>query len=206
MPGLYHDGSRTLQDRFDTRRLADRMEERIVRDYLDDNDRAFIARMDMFFLATADADGYPNCSYKGGDPGFVRVVDERTIAFPNYDGNGMYLSMGNALVNPRIGMLFIDFENQWRMRVNGEATIAPDDPLLAEYPEAQFIVRVCTRQVFPNCPRYIHKMELVERSRFVPQAACKTPIPDWKQGEWVADVLPEHDPARHADPDEDEGG
>jgi uncharacterized protein len=206
MPGLYHDGSRTLQDRFDTRRLADRMEERIVRDYLDDNDRAFITRMDMFFLATADADGYPNCSYKGGDPGFVRVVDERTIVFPIYDGNGMYLSMGNALVNPRIGMLFIDFENQWRMRVNGEATIAPDDPLLAEYPEAQFIVRVRTRQVFPNCPRYIHKMQLVARSRFVPQVACTTPIPDWKKGEWVADVLPEHDPARHADPDGDEGG
>jgi predicted pyridoxine 5'-phosphate oxidase superfamily flavin-nucleotide-binding protein len=204
MADLYHDGNRQLQDRFDTRRLADRMEERIVRDYLDENDVAFIARMDMFFLATADADGYPNCSYKGGDPGFVRVVDERTIAFPNYDGNGMYLSMGNALANPRVGLLFIDFANQWRMRVNGVATIAADDPLMAAYPEAQFIVRVRTRQVFPNCPRYIHKMQLVERSRFVPHAACATPIPDWKQGEWVADVLPANDPARHAD-DTEEG-
>ncbi len=203
MSGLYHDGNRQLQDRFDTRRLADRMEERIVRDYLDENDRVFIARMDMFFLATADADGYPNCSYKGGDPGFVRVVDERTIAFPNYDGNGMYLSMGNALANPRVGLLFIDFEHQWRMRVNGEATIAEDDPLMAAYPEAQFIVRVRTRQVFPNCPRYIHKMQLVERSRFVPKAACRTPIPDWKRGDWVADVLPAHDPARHAEDAED---
>src|SRR5947199_7266473 len=120
MSEIYHDGNRQLQDQVDTRRLADRIEERIVRDFLDENDVAFIARMDMFFLATADADGYPNCSYKGGDPGFVHVVDERTIAFPNYDGNGMYLSMGNALANPRVGLLFIDFENQWRMRVNGE--------------------------------------------------------------------------------------
>lgn len=203
MSDLYHDGNRKLQARFDTRRLADRMEERIVREYLDENDVAFIARMDMFFLATADADGYPNCSYKGGDPGFVRVVDERTIAFPNYDGNGMYLSMGNALVNPRVGLLFIDFANQWRMRVNGDMTITEDDSLLAEYPEAQFIARVRTRQVFPNCPRYIHKMRLVERSRFVPQAACVTPIPDWKKDDWVADVLPEHDPARSADSEED---
>src|SRR5436305_15259110 len=130
MAALYHDGNRQWQDRFDTRRLADRMEERIVRDYLDENDVAFIARMDMFFLATADADGYPNSSYKGGGPGFVRVVDERTIAFPNYDANGMYLSTGNALANPRVGLLFIDFENQWRMRVNGEATIAEDDSLM----------------------------------------------------------------------------
>jgi hypothetical protein len=158
--------------------------------------------MDMFFLATADAHGYPNCSYKGGDPGFVRVVDERTIAFPNYDGNGMYLSMGNALANRHVGMLFIDFENQWRMRVNGEASVSMDDPLLAAYPEAQFIVRVRTRQVFPNCPRYIHRMRLVERSRFVPQAACQTPIPDWKKDDWVADVLPEHDPARRVDADD----
>ena len=63
----------------------------------------------MFFLATADEHGMPQCSYKGGDPGFVRVVDEHTLAFPSYDGNGMYLSLGNLLVNPQVGILFIDF-------------------------------------------------------------------------------------------------
>src|SRR4029079_2592867 len=91
----YHEGSRALQDRFDTRRLADRLADRLWTDTIDDGDRAFIESADMFFLATADEQGRPNCSYKGGDPGFVRVLDERTIAFPNYDGNGMYLSMGN---------------------------------------------------------------------------------------------------------------
>jgi predicted pyridoxine 5'-phosphate oxidase superfamily flavin-nucleotide-binding protein len=155
--------------------------------------------MDMFFLATADAEGRPNCSYKGGDPGFVRVVDEHTLAIPNYDGNGMYLSWGNVLVNPHVGLLFVDWERQKRLRLNGEATIDPEDPLLAEYPKAQFIVRVRAREVFPNCPRYIHKMELVERSRFVPRAAEEPPVPAWKRADWVPpEALPAGDPAREA--------
>ena len=193
---LYHAGSRELQDRFDTRRLADRLEERIVADTLDGQDAAFIESVDMFFLATVDAEGHPTCSYKGGDPGFVRVVDDRTIAFPNYDGNGMYLSMGNVLVNPAVGLLFIDFENQTRFRLNGDASIHLDDPLLADYPEAQFIVRVRAREVFPNCPRYIHHYELVERSGFVPREGCATPIPGWKQRDAFRDALPRNDPAR----------
>jgi uncharacterized protein len=197
MADLYHGGSRGLQDRFDTRRIADRLEEKTVRDFIDDDDRAFIEARDMFFIATADADGKPQSSYKGGDPGFVRVLDERTIAFPSYDGNGMYLSMGNLLVNPNVGLLFLNFEERKRLRLNGLASISEDDPLLAEYPEAQFVVRVQAEQVFPNCPRYIHHYQLVERSRFVPKAACETPVPAWKTREWVGeDALPEADPAR----------
>jgi uncharacterized protein len=197
---LYHDGSRTLQDRFDTRRLADRIEERITSEALDDDDRAFIERMEMFFLATADESGMPQCSYKGGDPGFVRVVDARTLAFPNYDGNGTYLSMGNVLRNPQVGLLFIDFERQRRLRVNGIASIDENDPLLSEYPEAQFVVRVRTAAVMPNCPRYVHRMRVVERSRFVPHAECATPVPDWKRRAWSHDALPADDPAREAGP------
>ena len=194
----YHDGSRRLQDRFDTRRLADRIDEKLVaRGTIDDDDRAFIERCDMVFVATADADGRPNCSYKGGDPGFVRVLDERTIALPSYDGNGMYLSMGNLLVNPHVGLLFINFEERKRLRLNGVASISEDDPLMADYPEAQFVVRVRAEQVFPNCPRYIHRYQLVERSRFVPKAACETPVPAWKTREWSRDALPENDPARN---------
>jgi predicted pyridoxine 5'-phosphate oxidase superfamily flavin-nucleotide-binding protein len=194
----YNDGSRRLQDRFDTRRLADRIDER-MRDRIDDDDRAFIERADMFFLATADAEGRPQCSYKGGDPGFVRVLDEHTIAFPNYDGNGMYLSAGNALVNAHVGLLFIDFERRKRMRLNGIASQSEDDPLLAEYPEAQFVWRVRATQVFPNCPRYIHEYRLVQRSRFVPRAECRTPVPAWKTREWSRDVLPANDPAHAPD-------
>ena len=196
MSDIYHDGHRQLHDRFDTRRLADRLDEEIVHDTIAPDDKAVIERADMFFLATVDHRGRVNCSYKGGEPGFVRVVDERTIAFPNYDGNGMYLSMGNLLATTQAGLLFIDFENQRRMRLNGEATIDDNDPLMAEYAEAQFIVRVRVREVFPNCPRYIHKMKLVQRSRFVPKPERRTPVPGWKKGEWVCDVLPSADPAR----------
>lgn len=188
---MYHTGSRVLQDRFDTRRLADRIEERLVRDHLDAGDRAFVEARDMFFLATVDADGSPQCSYKGGDPGFVRVLDERTLAFPSFDGNGMYLSLGNIAQTARVGMLFVDFEGQKRMRVNGVASVELEDPLLAAYARAQAVVRVAVTEVFPNCPRYIHKLELVERSRFTPRADCEPPVPAWKRSDWARDVLPD---------------
>jgi uncharacterized protein len=196
--GPYSDASRELQDRFDTRRLADRLSERYLASaVIGPEDQAFIERMDMFFLATADADGRPQCSYKGGDPGFVRVLDERTVAFPNYDGNGMYLSMGNLMENPQVGMLFIDFvtERPSRLRLSGVASVDAADPLIEHHPGAQFVVRVRATQVFPNCPRYIHRMQLVERSRFVPRAGREPPVPSWKRSDWACDVLPAGDPA-----------
>jgi predicted pyridoxine 5'-phosphate oxidase superfamily flavin-nucleotide-binding protein len=195
----YHEGARQLQDEFDTRRLADRLDEKFLREpVIGDAERAFIERLDMFFLATADAAGRPQCSYKGGEPGFVRVIDQRTVAFPNYDGNGMYLSMGNLAVNPQVGMLFIDFgsERPSRLRLNGLASVDARDALLGAYPEAQFVVRVKATQVFPNCPRYIHRLKPVERSSFVPQIGRATPVPEWKRSDWARDVLPIHDPAQ----------
>ena len=217
MTRLYSEPARALQDRFDTRRLADRIEERLLSDRIGDGDRALIERLDMFFLATVDAAGQPQCSYKGGEPGFVRVLDERTLAFPLYDGNGMFLSAGNVLGGAgagagadgeagagggRVGLLFIDFlaERPTRIRVNGVATVDPDDPLAVEWPGAQLVVRVRVGEVFPNCPRYIHRLALVERSRFVPQAECAAPVPDWKRRDWARDVLPAGDAALDADP------
>ncbi|TBR17794.1 MAG: pyridoxamine 5'-phosphate oxidase family protein [Chitinophagaceae bacterium] len=196
MPQGFHTGSRSLQEQFDTTAIADRIDTLLVSDTISDSDRAFIEARDMFFLATADEQGRPTCSYKGGDPGFVRVLDEHTIAFPNYDGNGMYLSLGNALVNPEVGLLFIDLERGNRMRLDGTASIDADDPLLADYPEAQLVVRVRARAVYPNCPRYIHRYQLVERSRFVPHVGVPTPVPEWKRMDWAADALPANDPAR----------
>ena len=196
MTGAYHDGSRALQDRFGSRRLADRLAERFMAEaVIAPEDRAFIEKMDMFFLATADAEGRPQCSYKGGAPGFVQVVDERTLQFPNYDGNGMFLSAGNVAVNPHVGLLFIDFvaARPSRLRVNGIASI---EERASSDVGAQFVVRVRVTQVFPNCPRYIHRMALVERSRFVPEAGREAPVPDWKRSEWACDVLPAGDPAR----------
>lgn len=195
MSKLFGESHRQLQRQFDTERLADRIEQKLFRESITSDDRAFIEKMDMFFLATADVAGRPNCSYKGGDPGFVRVADEHTLVFPNYDGNGMYISMGNAAENPHVGLLFIDFENQKRLRVNGVAQIRPADSVDPPYPEAQFVVKVSVRQVFPNCPRYIHKMQRIEPSRFVPRQAVRTPVPGWKSMDWARDVLPAGDPA-----------
>jgi uncharacterized protein len=192
---MFHGDSRALQDQFDTRRIADRIEGLLVHETFDENDAAFIESRDMFFLATVDAEGRPNCSYKGGDPGFVRVVDERTLAFPCYNGNGMFVSMGNVQATKHVGMLFIDFEDPSRIRVNGDASIHHEDPLLAEFPEALFMVRVTAREIFPNCPRYIHRYQKAEASAFVPREGCKTPVPGWKRSGWARNALPKDDPA-----------
>lgn len=190
---MYHDGMRKLQDARDTRRLADRLEKVTVHTAFTDEDRAFIKCCPMFFVATADADGHPDCSYKGGLPGFVRVLDDHTLAFPDYDGNGMYRSWGNVVVNPKVGLLFLDFENTKRIRVNGTASISPDDPLLSQYPGAVFMLRVTATRIFPNCPRYLHKMKLVEYSAYAPQANYTPPVPAWKTFDAFRDALPARD-------------
>ena len=193
MSEFFHEGSRQLQDRFETRPMADRLVEAIVSDQISPEDKAFIEEQNMFFLATVDREGRPNCSYKGGSVGLVKVIDEHTLAFPLYDGSGMYLSAGNVLVNPNVGLLFVDFQRQARLRLNGSAFIQENDPLLSHWPEAEMVLRVKLREMFPNCPRYIHKMTLVEESAFVPKQHCETPAPAWKRLEAVADVLPTRD-------------
>jgi uncharacterized protein len=190
MSETYHAGMRELQDRFDTRRLADRLDERLGRSAFTAEDRAFIESRSMFFLASADAEGRPDCSYKGGDPGFVRITADDELAFPSYDGNGMFRSLGNLLVNPGVGLLFIDFESPRRLRVNGRARIVDDDPLLASFVGAQLVVRVRAERIFPNCPRYIHRSAGAELSPYVPRPGHTPPVPKWKSMEFVVDVLP----------------
>ena len=193
MSFAYSPESRALQDQFDSRRLADRLADVKVHTRFSEADREFIEGRDMFFLATVDLNGHPTCSYKGGDPGFVTVLDETSLAFPNYDGNGMYLSMGNLSQTGRVGMLFIDFERQRRMRVEGVAELAFEHPLRRHHPDSQFMVVVKAHAIYPNCPRYVHRYELAERSRFVPREGVSTPTPDWKRSDWARDVLPSGD-------------
>ena len=183
----FHEGSRRLQDHFDSRRIADRLDQVTFSDTLDDGDREFIEGSDHFFLASADAEGRPDCSYKGGMPGFVRVVDERTLAFPSYDGNGQFRSLGNITVNPHVSLLFIDFERPNRMRITGRASLqeSADD-------ESDALVVVAVDQIWPNCPRYIHRMKLEEHSVYAPRPGHVPPVPEWKKMDFVADVLPEH--------------
>ena len=130
MSRLYGDIHRAMQMAFDTRTLADRLEGMIVKSEIDDVGKVFIASRDMFFLTTIDHNDRPTVSYKGGSPGFVRVLDASTLLFPSCDGNGMYLSMGNISGNPEIGMLFIDFEKPFRLRAQGRAELIVSGPEL----------------------------------------------------------------------------
>lgn len=193
----FTDAQREFQDRFDTRRLADRLASVSTDDITPYRD--FVEASDTFFLATVDRDGQPQCSHKAGDPGFVRVVDEHTLLFPSYDGNGMFMSLGNVNANPAVGMLFIDLEGGSRLRINGRATVLLDDPVVDSYPGAQAVVRVRVTAAFPNCKRYVHPRRLVERSPFVPSGDGEAPVPDWKLSPWFDGTLPADDPAR--DPD-----
>jgi predicted pyridoxine 5'-phosphate oxidase superfamily flavin-nucleotide-binding protein len=188
---MFHQGSRDLQDAFGSRRLADRLVERLRRPAFTEEDAAFIAACRFFFLATADAQGRPDCSFKGGDPGFARVVAPDLLAFPDYDGNGMFKSLGNIRANPHVGLLFIAMEDRpRRLRVNGTARVVLDDPLMAEFEGAQAIVRVTPEDILPNCPRNIPRYALQEASPYVPRCGEARVEPAWKSFEIFADVVP----------------
>jgi predicted pyridoxine 5'-phosphate oxidase superfamily flavin-nucleotide-binding protein len=188
---MYHEANRELQDRFGSRALADRLAEKLHRTTFSDDDRAFIESAPFFFLATADAQGRPDCSYKGGMPGFARVTAPDQLVFPDYDGNGMFKSLGNIKANPQVGLLFIRIgEKPGRLRVNGRAVIDFDDPLILETPGAQMLIRVTPEHIFPNCPRYIPHLELKEHSAFAPQAGKEPVEPAWKSFDLVKDVVP----------------
>lgn len=193
MTEIYGEQHRAMQGAFDTKNLADRLDQIIVAPEIADDRKGFIETRDMFFLTTIDHWGYPTCSYKGGNPGFVKVVDRKTLVFPSFDGNGMFLSMGNITANNKIGMLFIDFETPHRIRIHGNASIHQHDPLIAEFQDAQLLVRVAVTEIFVNCPRYIHKYQRIGTSKYVPQSDCTTPSAQWKRIGAVQDVLPECD-------------
>lgn len=186
---LYHDGSRRLQDEFESRRIADRLEQVTTRTAFTEGDAEFIGKAIFFFLATADADGRPDVNHKGGMPGFVRLTGPSGLAFPDYDGNGMFKSLGNIAVNPHVGMLFIDFERPRRLRVNGTATISRDDPLMEATVGAQMIVRVKAEAIFPNCPRYIPRMHLVGPSIYAPRPGVPPVEPAWKSFPEFSDAI-----------------
>jgi predicted pyridoxine 5'-phosphate oxidase superfamily flavin-nucleotide-binding protein len=196
MSNFYTGEQRALQERFETGKMADLLQQVIVHEEVQDAERRFIESRDMFFLATVDRNGQPTCSYKGGDPGFVRVVDGTTLAFPSYDGNGMFLSLGNIRASALVGMLFVDFETPHRLRVQGRASVAEDDPLLADYRGADAVVRVAISQIFVNCSRYVHKYRREAASRYVPRAGCETPFAEWKRIDLVQEALPPRDAGR----------
>jgi predicted pyridoxine 5'-phosphate oxidase superfamily flavin-nucleotide-binding protein len=194
MEPMFHAGSRALQDAFGSRALADTLRDRLAREAFNEDDVAYVARRPFLFLATADAEGRPDCSFKGGEPGFARVVAPDLLVFPDYDGNGMFKSLGNIRANPHVGLLFISIgapeERRARLHVNGVATIAEDDPLLPGFVGAQLLVRVRPTHIFPNCPRYIPRMRVEEASPYLPRADGGTLEPEWKGMDMFSGVVP----------------
>jgi predicted pyridoxine 5'-phosphate oxidase superfamily flavin-nucleotide-binding protein len=188
---MYHEGNRALQDAFGSRALADRLDEKLRRDRFNDDDAAFIGSLGFFFLATADAQGRPDCSFKGGPPGFARVAAPDLLIFPDYDGNGMFKSLGNLGVNPNVGILFMAMgEAPKRLRVNGVAEVVGDDPAMAQVPGAQLLIKVTPVDIFPNCPRYVPNMTLVEPSAYLPESDTEPVEPRWKSFEIFDGLVP----------------
>lgn len=196
MSRLYGAQQRALQDQFDTRRIADKIEALAIQPSLSRNDIAFIQSRDMFWLSTIDEQGRPTVSYKGGDPGFVRVIDDKTLVFPLYDGNGMFYSAGNIAGSQKAGLLFMDFARPNRLRLQGSATVSDRDPLMSSFKEALLLVRVAVTEVWPNCPRYVHRLQKVLPSRYVPRQACPTPLAGWKRIDLLQEDLPSQDQGR----------
>ncbi|MGE0767240.1 MAG: pyridoxamine 5'-phosphate oxidase family protein [Hyphomicrobiaceae bacterium] len=189
---MYHTGNRELQAQFGSTRLADRLVERLWRDRFKDEDKTFIEEAGFFFLATADSEGRPDCSFKGGPPGFVRVPAPDLLLFPDYDGNGMFKSLGNIKANPQVGLLFIAMgEKPQRLRVNGRATLHTEDPVLAELAGAQMVVRVTPEHIFPNCPRYVPDLSTGRASEYLPIDGVAPKEPAWKGFDVFKDVVPD---------------
>jgi predicted pyridoxine 5'-phosphate oxidase superfamily flavin-nucleotide-binding protein len=191
---FYHEGMRTVQDKMDSVRLADRLREVTVHEQFTDDDRAFIESASMVFVATADAAGQPDCSYKGGAPGFIRVLDNVTLALPIYDGNGQYRTLGNIVANSAVGLLFIEFDPPRRLRINGDATIvfAADDATFVEsFTGAEAVAIIRLRNAFPNCPRYVHNVASGTISEFAPAPGHEPPQPEWKSRPSFQPYLPQ---------------
>jgi hypothetical protein len=192
MSELYGETHRAFQNRHDTRRLADRLES-LAHTEFEAGDRAFIESAPFFFLSTVDERGRPTVSYKGGAPGFVRVSGPGEIAFPVFDGNGMFLSLGNIASTAQVGLLFISFESPpRRLRIQGVARIAPNEGP-HHVPGAMYLVHIVASQIFVNCGRYIHKLSAERLSPHVPDESGNQPFPAWKRIDVIADSLSEKD-------------
>ena len=190
---MYSQEQRKLQSDFGTEKLAEKLVDMIVKSTLDERERAFLESREMFFLSTVDKEGRPTVSFKGGSAGFLKAIDEKTIVFPSYDGNGMFLSMGNISATNQVGLLLIDFETPHRMRIQGKAMVNQSDPLLEEFPGANLIVRVEIEKTWINCPRYIPTYKKIASSKYIPRTDGSAPIAAWKKIEEVKEVLPPAD-------------
>lgn len=167
---MAHEGERAAHERFGVAEFWRRQDfnARFL-DALPPGVIAFVESLPFFLIATANQRGECDCSFRGRevDAGgrpypLLKVLDARTLVFPDYRGNRMYTSLGNLLVNPHIGMLFIDFETRRRLRINGRVDIIDDVRAYADiWPLAERHLRISVEQVFGNCRARIPRMRLM---------------------------------------------
>ncbi len=177
---FYHDGSLRMQEQFGSVGLAAHLARQYVLDRLQDEHIAWIREADCVYVATVAPDGQPECSYKGGLPGFIKVPDSASLEIPSYDGNGMYRTLGNASAVARIGLLFLFLEKHAKLRVNGTCEVSAEPGLLDTHHGAESVIQVGIRAVFENCPRYLHDRASGTYSRHCPRPGYRPPDPDWK--------------------------
>lgn len=193
MQQLYSKQHRDLQKDFETEQLADAVHSNTLSTEIGEEHRGFIESRDMFFLTTIDHRGFPTCSYKGGNPGLLKIINSKILAFPSYDGNGMYLSMGNISNNSQVGLLLIDFETPNRFRIHGHASIRRDKEAMEMFVGAEMVVFVEIIEIFVNCARYIHRYKRVASAKHVPQENQSAALPHWKRIGGLQEVLPDRD-------------
>jgi uncharacterized protein len=192
---FYHEGMRSLQERFDGVRVANRLADHRRRYDFWDDDRKMIEAASFFFIATSFGE-YVDCSMRAGAPGFIHITGPGELEFPEYDGNSMYRTLGNISRNPNVGLLFVKFDGEsYRIRINGRAEILDDPETLARHLGAKLVVRVRC-ELFSNCPRAVHDIPGDRLSVYVPRPGYEPPAPEWKSRDYIRDVLPENDPHR----------
>ncbi len=151
------------QERLGSRKSYARMEHKGGwRDVITDDLAGFIAERDSFYLGTASADGQPYIQHRGGRPGFLRVLDEKTLAFPEYAGNRQYITLGNLSENAKAYIFLMDYANRYRIKIWGRARVVEDDAALIERlsdPDDEIPpARVIVFEVAAwdrNCPQFI---------------------------------------------------
>jgi predicted pyridoxine 5'-phosphate oxidase superfamily flavin-nucleotide-binding protein len=192
MSEFFHSEQKALQAQMGTARIAERIAQTRRRTAFNDTDAEIIGAAQFFFIASSAADGTLDCSVKSGPPGFVRMHGESTLVFPDYDGNGMFRTLGNIRATSRVALLFLEFSGEKRkLRIHGRAEVSTDAALLAALPGAQAAAVVAVTDIFPNCPRYLPTLQQVERSEFVEALGVQPLEPFWKSKPDLKDFVHE---------------
>jgi predicted pyridoxine 5'-phosphate oxidase superfamily flavin-nucleotide-binding protein len=152
-------GEHDLQRRYGSQERARRFYEHQLLDRLNDRMMAFIGRQEMVWIATADAHGECDCSFRAGPPGFVQVLDAWTLRYPEYRGNGVMASLGNILENPHVGMVFLDFDQERiGLHINGTAHIVEAEDRNGERPRVERWVEVRVQEAYIHCRKHLPRL------------------------------------------------